>query len=269
MPTPINHLVMASEVLQRGALVAPARHLLQTQYGPFLLGHTAPDVQTVSGQRREETHFYTFPLRNTLPAVQVLLDTHPALARAELLEPAHAAFMSGYLAHLLADELWWREVFHPFFGPDAGWGTWEERLFLHNVLRTWLDEHDQTRLDGREAGALSGVEPRGWLPFIRDEDLRAWRDDLVGQLRPGQRIRTAEVFAERMGVSAELVEMAAHSPEQMAWVFRHVPPERLQRYRDAVLHRSAHLLNNYLRKVRGPSRGSAAKRLQGSSTKSA
>jgi hypothetical protein len=249
MPTPINHLVMAREVLERGTLAAPARWLLVAQYGPFLLGHTAPDVQTVSGQRREETHFYTLPPRSTTPAAQVLLDAYPTLARAERLEPAHAAFMSGYLAHLLADELWWREVFHPFFGPDAGWDTWEERLFLHNVLRTWLDEQDQNRLDGREATALAGVEPRGWLPFIRDEDLRAWRDDLVEQLRPGRRIRTAEVFAERMGVSAEMVETAAHSPERMAWIFQHVPPERLQAYRDMVLRRSVQLINEYLREI--------------------
>ncbi len=249
MPTPINHLVMAREVLERGTLAAPARWLLLAQYGPFLLGHTAPDVQTVSGQRREETHFYTLPPRNDVPAARILLDTYPALARAERLEPAHAAFMSGYLAHLLADELWWREVFHPFFGPDAGWSTWEERLFLHNVLRTWLDEEDQARLDGHEAAALATAEPRGWLPFIRDEDLRAWRDNLVEQLQPGHRIRTAEVFAERMGVSAEMVEMTAHSPERMAWIFRHVPPERLRSYRDMVLHRSVQLINEYLREI--------------------
>lgn len=248
MPTPINHLVMAREVLERGALAAPARRLLQVHYGPFLLGHTAPDVQTVSGQRREETHFYTLPPRTAVPAFQALLDACPALADAGRLEPDQAAFISGYLAHLLADELWWREVFYPFFGPDAGWGTWQERLFLHNVLRTWLDEQDQARLDGSEADALAAAEPRRWLPFIQDENLRAWRDALVEQLQPGHRIRTAEVFAERMGVSAEMVETAAHSPERMVWIFRQVPLEHLQSYRDTVLHRSAHLINGYLRK---------------------
>ncbi|MCS7179120.1 MAG: hypothetical protein RML46_06800 [Anaerolineae bacterium] len=248
MPTPVNHLMMAREVLERGLLTAAAQRLLRAQYGPFLLGHTAPDVQTISGQRREETHFYSPPPSASVPAAQTLLEAYPVLARAESLEPAHAAFLAGYLAHLLADELWWREVFHPFFGPEAGWGTWQERLFLHNVLRTWLDEQDQARLNGSEADALARTEPRGWLPFVRDEDLRAWRDSLVEQLRPGHRIRTAEVFAERMGVSTEMVEAAARSPERMAWIFRHVPPERLQAYRDAVLHQSVSLINGYLRR---------------------
>lgn len=249
MPTPVNHLIMAREVLERGRLSAPARRLLQAHYGPFLLGHTAPDVQTVSGQQREETHFYTLPPSSSVSAVQVLLNTYPVLARAERLEPARAAFLSGYLAHLLADELWWREIFHPFFGPQAEWGTWQERLFLHNVLRTWLDEQDQARLDGREAAALAAVTPRGWLPFVRDQDLQGWRDSLVEQLQPGHRIRTAEVFAERMGVSAEMVEAAAHSPEQMARIFQHVPQEHLRAYRDTVLRRSVCLVNDYLHRL--------------------
>ncbi len=251
MPTPVNHLLMAREVLEEGDLSVPARELLWTQYGAFLLGHTAPDVQTVSGQRREETHFYTLPPSTTTPAAQVLLDTYPALAHPEHLRPAHAAFLAGYIAHLLADELWWREVFHPYFGPHAGWDSWEERLFLHNVLRTWLDEQDQARLNGQERIALATVEPEGWLPFIRDEDLRAWRDDLVEQLQPGHRIRTAEVFAERMGVPAEAVEAAAHSPERMVWIFRHVPPEHLRFYREEVRQQSGRLINRYLRTI-GP-----------------
>lgn len=249
MPTPVNHLLMARQVLEEGELIAHVRLLLGAQYGPFLLGHTAPDVQTVSGQRREETHFYMLPPSTTTPAAQVLLDTYPALAQAERLAPAHAAFVAGYLAHLLADELWWLEIFHPYFGPHAGWDSWEERLFLHNVLRTWLDEQDQARLNRQEAVALAAVEPRRWLPFIRDEDLLAWRDDLVEQLRPGNNIRTAEVFAERMGVPAEVVERAAHSPERMAWIFRHVPPERLRFYREEVTRQSAGLINHYLQKV--------------------
>lgn len=249
MPTPVNHLLMAREVLEQGKLIVPAQRVLQAQYGAFLLGHTAPDVQTVSGQRREETHFYTLPPNTTTPAVQALLDAHPSLAHAEFLEPPHAAFMAGYLAHLLADELWWREIFHPFFGPNAEWDSWEERLFLHNVLRTWLDEQDQARLNGREAELLARVEPRGWLPFIQDEALRAWRDELVEQLRPGHRIRTAEVFAERMGVPAEALEKAARSPEQMAWIFRHVSPEHLQRYREKVTDQSVRLINRYLERV--------------------
>lgn len=247
MPTPVNHLLMARELLESGLLKGNAQNLLQTHPGPFMLGHTAPDVQTISGQRREETHFYTLPPSREVPAYEVLLQTYPTLAQPAHLSPPHAAFLAGYMAHLLADELWWLEIFHPYFGAGADWGTWSERLFLHNVLRTWLDWQDQARLNGEEAALLAAAEPEGWLPFIRDEDLRAWRDDLVEQLQPGHRIRTAEVFAARMDVTPEEIEEAARSPERMAYIFRHTPPERLALYRHHVLHQSAALVNRYFK----------------------
>lgn len=246
MPTPINHLIMARETVEAGQLASPARRLLRAGYGPFLLGHTAPDVQTVSGRPRHDTHFYTIPPSSEEPAYRMLLSLYPELSRPDRLSPFHAAFLAGYLAHLLVDELWWREVFHPYFGPQAGWATWEERLFLHNVLRTWLDWQDQARLDGGEAEALASAEPENWLPFVHDEELRAWRDLLVEQLQPGRTIRTAEVFASRMQVEPEAIETAARSPEQMARIFRQAPLSLIQAYRAEALQRSVELLNQYL-----------------------
>ena len=249
MPTPVNHLVMAREAVESGLLSPAVRDLLEREWGAFLLGHTAPDVQTVSGQPRHATHFYTLPPTGETPAHRVLLSAYPQLARASRLASDHAAFVAGYLVHLLVDERWWREVFNPCFGPEATWGTFRERLFLHNVLRTWLDLQDQKRLDGGEAAALVRVEPHGWLPFVDDESLRAWRDLLVEQLRPGRAIRTAEVFAARMRVPTDLVQRALDSPEAMARIFRHAPRSLLQAYRTEAVRRSADLLNCYLSDV--------------------
>ncbi|MCX8068259.1 MAG: hypothetical protein N3B68_10710, partial [Anaerolineae bacterium] len=61
MPTPVNHLVMARELLESGLLLGGALRLLQAHPGPFMLGHTAPDVQTVSGQRRGGDPSYSPP----------------------------------------------------------------------------------------------------------------------------------------------------------------------------------------------------------------
>ncbi len=246
MPTPVNHLVMAQELIAAGDLTPHAHSLVTAHRGPFLLGHTAPDVQTVSGQTRGSTHFYEIPPRDDTPAPRAFLAAHPQLARAAQLDPAHAAFLAGYLAHLQVDEAWWREVFAPLFGPAAGWGEWEERLFLHNVLRTHLDRADQARLDRDIAPTLAATEPAGWLPFVSDEALRRWRDLLVEQLTPGQHVRTAEVFAERMRVPAEAVEEALRSPVQMERLFRHAPPQRLAAYRADALRRGAALVNDYL-----------------------
>jgi len=246
MPTPVNHLVMAQELLVSGELTPAAQRFVEIRRGPFLLGQTAPDVQTVSHQARHETHFYTLPPQDGTWGYIDLLIVHPELARARRLDPDHAAFMAGYLSHLLVDETWWREIFNPFFGPGAEWGSWRERIFLHNVLRTWLDRKDQTRLDRSAAAALAATRPQQWLPFTRDEELRAWRDSLVEQLRPGRHIRTAEIFALRMQIPPETIESAVQSTRLMECIFSRVSAARLEAYRAGALSCSATLINKYL-----------------------
>jgi hypothetical protein len=240
------HLALAEEILAGDDFPSAMRRLLLEQRGPFLLGHTAPDVQTISGQTREETHFYAIPRTSDRPAHEALFAAHPALAQAEALAPAQAAFVAGYIAHLRLDELWLECVFLPYFRGQA-WGSRRERSFLHNVLRTWMDRQDQQRLDGSVVAALAEAEPQGWLPFVNDEDLQGWRDWLVEQLVPGHSVQTAEVFAQRMGVSVAEVEAVLRSPQQMEErVFCHIPRSMLQSFHDTGYEQSVALISRYL-----------------------
>ncbi len=245
MPTPFTHLALAEEILRDGDLIPAARRLLTAQRGPFLLGNTAPDVQTVSGQPRHTTHFYRIPPTGERPAYETLFATHPALARAADLPPAQAAFVAGYIAHLLLDEMWLFAIFRRYFLGD--WAPRPERHFVHNVLRTWLDRQDQAQLDGDIGGTLRRVEPHAWLPFVGDEYLRAWRDWLAEQLEPGHESQTAAVFARRMGRSPEEMEAVLRSPALMdERVFGRVSPATLDAFRREGRERSARLINRYL-----------------------
>jgi hypothetical protein len=244
MPTPATHLALAEEMLRRNDLSAFTRRVLTQQRGPFLFGHTAPDVKTVSGQRREVCHFYALPRKTDRPAYQVMLGTYPSLAQANLLLEPHAAFIAGYIAHLVVDEVWLDEVFQRYF--LQGWGAIHKRLFLHNVLRTWVDGRDQVKLNGSVEHVLRGMEPQDWLPFVDDRHLRSWRDWLVAQLSPGERMQTAEVFARRMGIAAGEVEAIARSDAQMEkQVFRHFPRSALASFREIAYTRSVALVESY------------------------
>jgi len=239
------HLALATDVLKGSDLSTAARRLLAAQRGPFLLGNTAPDVQTVSGQARLETHFYTLPPASDTPAQDVLFATYPELAQAAQLRAAHAAFIAGYIAHLTLDELWLRQVFLPFY--REGSLSWPERAFQHNLLRTWMDRQDLARINGSARAALQQAEPRGWLPFVNDRDLTAWRDWLVEQLRPGQHIQTAEVFARRMGVTTDEMEAVLVSPAQMTErVLKHLPEGILEEFRATGRSRTCDAISRYL-----------------------
>ena len=245
MPTPIMHLVLAEEILHSDDLPLAARRLLIRQRGPFLLGNTAPDVQTISGQPRKETHFCTVPRTTDRPTCEALFAAHPHLAHAESLPPAQAAFIAGYLAHLALDEVWLAAVYERHFLGD--WGSRREQLFLHNVLRIWMDARDQQRLNGSVSVALCKAMPQDWLPFVGDEHLRTLRDWLVGQLGPGGRVQTAEVFARRMDVPVAEMEAVLRSPRQMEErIFGRISRAELESFRDTGYARSIASINRYL-----------------------
>jgi hypothetical protein len=212
-------------------LPRPAYDALCTEEPAFFLGCVAPDAQTVSGQPREATHFFYVPLRDSVPAIQHLFDAHPELAQPLALPGAQAVFLSGYLTHLALDELWVRDVFEPIFGSRAHWGTFVERLYLHNALRSHLDASDRKRLPGSTAATLRSVYPRGYCPFISDETLLHWRDLIAEQLSPGQATRTVEVFAQRMGADPHAFAALLASPEAMRRrIFDRLPDGLLERF---------------------------------------
>ena len=200
MPTPIQHLAIAEEILASPAFPQGLRTRLYDSKdvrGAFLFGHIAPDVQVVNQQPRETTHFFTVPPSNRHPAYQRMLTTYPSLAQPFDQPATRAVFLVGYMAHLLLDELWVREIFIPVFGPEQCWGNQRERLLLHNVLRAWLDRRELPRLRNGIANLLRQAQPNGWLPFATDADLCCWRDLVAEQFEPDSAIRTVEVFANR------------------------------------------------------------------------
>lgn len=247
MPTPIEHLIIADEILTSPAFT------LRTQLdgddtlrGAFLFGHIAPDVRVISRQLRRATHFFRVPPTNHRPAHKRMLAAHPALAQPVTLPAAQAAFLAGYLAHLLLDELWIREIFLPIFGPDQTWGDQRERILLHNALRAWLDRRDWPRLPNDLGDLLRQVQPQGWLPFATDADLCRWRDLVADQFEPGATIRTVELFANRARIpDAEF--FALLEPDVMEErIFSRISPATLQAFHRRAIARSHDLIIRYL-----------------------
>lgn len=247
MPTPFYHLALAQDLLADPGVNSRARQLLDDELPAFLFGNTAPDVQSVSGRPREATHFFHVPPREAQPPHLAMFAAYPGLSRAAELPAARAAFLAGYICHLLLDLMWIQSVYLPAFGPAANWGNFRERLFLHNVLRAHLDQRDRPRLPEQICRALGAAAPNNWLPFESDGALARWRDVLTEQLAPGGSARTAEIFAARARLDVHAFEAVLNSPQELERrVFSHIPLRRLDEFRAEALVASRRLLGEYL-----------------------
>jgi len=243
MPTPFYHLCLASDLLSAGNLPP----LLRREWPAFCFGNIAPDAQTVSGQTRVATHFFEVPMRDHAPAWHEMFRQFPLLARPAGLPEAQAAFLTGYLCHLVLDQLWIADIFTPTFGEEAGWGTFRDRLFLHNVLRIYLDRIDLPRLPDHTGQMLKQAQSNGWLPFIADAPLHQWRDFVAEQLAEGAASQTVAVFAARMSLTPTDFESLLQSPTAMqAQIFDRLPLSLLAEFRLRGLDRSRQVIADYL-----------------------
>lgn len=248
MPTPFYHLKLAEEILgETSTLPGGILALLSEYRAEFLLGNTAPDVQVISGQPREATHFFTLPLRlNERLPWEGLLSDHAALAHPGQIPPAQAAFIAGYLCHLQADYLWATDIFVPVFGMRSEWESFSRRLYLHNVLRAYMDREILPELNNGTGSSLVRATPEGWLPFVQDSYLYEWRDLLTAQLMPGAKSQTVEVFARRQGIPPEEFYRLLSSPERMDQeLFAHLPRQQLEAYHQRILIENLSLLEHY------------------------
>jgi hypothetical protein len=247
VPTPFYHIDIAQDLLRHPALSVHIRQVLTAQHCIFLFGNTAPDVQVVSQQPREVTHFFTLPFdREALSAWEAFLHSNSSLSDPRRMPPDQTAFIAGYLCHLQADWFWVKDIFDPIFGPSSTWSTFWNRLYLHNVLRTYLDNQISDKLRDSVGDCASEIIPKNWLPFVEDRYLIEWRDEVFEQLSPGASAHTVEVFAERQGISPVEYYRLLNDKEAMeAQVFSHVSHETLEQYRQKLLAENLHLLELY------------------------
>jgi hypothetical protein len=254
MPTPFYHLSVAKELLEHAQLPAEVGALINRERSAFLFGNTAPDVQTISNQARQETHFFEVPLRNNAAPPWILIfQRYAGLSDPGKLPPSHAAFIAGYLCHLQADWLWVRDIFLPVFGKRAGWESFSRRLYLHNVLRSYLDQEILPNLANGSAASITQAYPVNWLPFVADTYLYHWRNYLAEQLRPGARVETVEVFAARQGISPDEYYHLLGSGERMNdEVFSRLPDDLLNNYRESLIEENLCLMRAYTNRDYSP-----------------
>ena len=241
------HLQVAERILRSGRLGEDLRAQIAEHVPALYLGSVAPDVQTVSGAPRAETHFYDLPPDADHQAHLEMLVRYPELACASELTFEHALFVAAYRAHLMLDLRWYREVLIPFFVAQTDWADLKQRFLAHNILLTFLDRRAVGSLPSSARETLLEREPDSWLPFVKDTDLHRWREMLAEQLRPDGSLLTIDIYAGRLSMSP--AEFASHlkQPEWMEeQVFGKVPLDLVQSMMALAVEESAELISGYL-----------------------
>ncbi len=135
----------------------------------------------------------------------------------------------------------------PYFGKQCQWETLSRRIYLHNVLRIYLDQEILPTLSNGNMPLIRQVTPSNWLPFVPDHYLELWRDLLADQLQPGASVLSVEIFASRQGISPEEYYRLLSSEERIeAEIFTHLPRQNLQSYRFNLLDENLQLIHHYL-----------------------
>ena len=214
--------------LARDAAARIASPVIAGNMGYFLLGSTAPDMRAITKRPREHYHFASLDFEQVGDGAQALLESHPHL---EGLSGREAAFVAGYISHIVLDECWITGVFRPAFG-DAGVAPDARGLVLDRALQLELDR----RTNGVEEylGLMRDASTPLDLGFVSDEEVTQWRLWVVDFLERDFSWERLRFMARRIArgdeahaAHAVAEELLSATPESLATMFEVVSSEEL------------------------------------------
>lgn len=243
MPTPVTHLVIAHNILNARPELLPDGDAFAL--AAFLLGSTLADVRVLTGEPRAATHFLGLPPRRGDSGIRAMLHAHPRLADLNGAGRRARMMVAGYLAHLLADEIWLLRIYWPYFRRVTGCEE-AECLLRHDLLRSVLDQRDRAAVPRAYRAVLESARHASPFPFISDESVDGWRQLLVRELESPDSSPTFAHFASRYRLPLEDFVALLRSPEHMEQVWRMVPAGTLERFHSEAASVGGALVAAYL-----------------------
>jgi hypothetical protein len=250
MPTPFMHLQLSeglrSLALNRREIDGPYQLVFGQNWPAFYLGCVAPDFQTICGIPRAKTHFYSMPPESKSAAMENMLAAFPQLNPGQSLRPAHAGFIAGYLAHLQLDLIWHFDVIMPYFVNSPISVDQRHAYLLHVLLLTYLDNLAFSSLPQTAPDMLAAAPYDHWLPFAKDDQVIAWRNFLLEQMRPGGVTQTIQIFARRLRMTQDEFSAKLDDPGWMdEELFSRIPVAVIQKRLQESFSESLDLIDAY------------------------
>ena len=249
MPGMRLHLTTARDLA--GEMDLP---LLDEQRGAFYLGATTPDIRALTRWDRERTHFFKLDDFSEQDGVHRLLEEEPSLRHPGALDRPTAAFMAGYISHLVLDEDYICQIYRPMFGERSALSGDELADVMDKALQ-WdierADCEDTAKLDEiRRALAEAAVEIN--IDFIAHESLAQWREISAGAMSDRPTVERLVRFLARRLPSlrfddeAQVTQFAERIPALLERTWEHVGPERVRTYLHDTRARARTAMKEYL-----------------------
>ena len=250
MPHLAFHMSVARELAQQ--VQSPT---IDADRGVYYLGSTGPDMHILSRTDRLSSHFFDLDCLDDQNSVGSFFEAHAGLKDPRRLAPGTAAFVAGYLTHLVVDEVWITDIYRPFFGPESPLAGDARANIKDRILQYDLDiqrrKDSAAMADIREALLASPLNDVD-VGFLDPDGLRRWRDVAVEMVsRPPSWDRfphLASRFLRHAGVSTpeEIERFSETIPELLRETKEHVGPERIEGFLEKTAALSLKTLREYL-----------------------
>lgn len=180
MPPIFMHMATARDIRE-----ALGSALLDAERGAYYLGATTPDIRVLTRGNRRDTHFFDLETLEHQDSVEEFFRTHRQLADADQLDAQTAAFISGYVTHLVLDESYIVSMYRPYFGQLSTLGGDLNANMMDRLLQYELDR--QRREAGHEVNeireSLAGCSLAVDVGFLDSETLERWLEVAIDQTR--------------------------------------------------------------------------------------
>ncbi len=249
MPPLALHTVIAKEVADR------LRHrVLDEARGNLYLGSTAPDIRVITRWERQRTHFFDLGNFEEQSGVTGLFQAYPRLARPAALSAPTAAFVAGYITHLVMDETWINAIYRPFFGERSPLGGDLRANIMDRAMQFSLDREKrcQRELMAHVINEVAQCDLLLEIDFLDGETLRRWKDvmlDVANSSPDWERFRyIAGRHLREAGIeSPEAFEEFVRSlPDLVEETLRYLTEERVQAFAEESRDRALEAVKEYL-----------------------
>ena len=178
----------------------------------------------------------------------------PRLARPAALNRPTAAFVVGYLTHLVMDETWITAIYRPFFGERSPLGGDLRANIMDRALQFAMDG-ERRRDRALVAHVLDEVSRSDLgleIDFIDADTLRRWQELILQVINHPPNWERFRYVAGRQlgeaGIKSEgaFQEFLRSLPDLVDETLRYLTPERVQAFMEDSLNRSLEAVKEYL-----------------------